>query len=296
MSLDGYFLQTSNSMKKTTKKTSKPSSPSNPDDSGELTEAGANAMDSRLIQALDKITDNLTKVIDTKVATVLEAIKDQTSQLQAVATRVDEAEKRIADVEVVATSSEAKIAFLEKQVRDMREYIDDLDNRGRRCNVRVIGLPENAEGPDPVKFLEKWIPEYLQMTTKDGRLKLDRAHRSLAPKPGPNQRPRPLILRFHNFRDKQRAMEAARRLGSREDHTPREPKVSFFNDYSAEVVRRRKAFDDAKIRLKKMNVDYALLYPATLRVTVDGKQKRVDSPEDAELLVQSLEQRRKGTE
>lgn len=217
-------------------------------------------MDPRLIQALDKIIDNLTKVIDTKVATVLEAIRDQTSQLQAVATRVEEAEKRIADVEDVATSLEAKIASLEKQVSDMRKHIDDLDNRGHRCNKRV--MPENTEGSDPVNFLEKWVSEYLQMTTKDGQLKLDRAHRSLAPKPGPNQHPRPLILKFHNFRDKQRAMEAARRLGSRkssQDAAPREPKVFFFNDYSAEVVRRRKAFDDTKTRLKKMNMDYALL-------------------------------------
>lgn len=200
-----------------------------------------------------------------------------------VATRVEEAEKRIADVEDVARSSEAKIASLEKQVRDMRKHIDDPHT--------------NTEGSDPVNFLEKWVPEYLQMTTKDGRLKLDQAHRSLAPKPGPNQRPRPLILKFHNFRDKQRTMEAVRQLGSCEscqDAAPREPKV-LFNDYSAEVVRRHMAFDDTKTRLKKMNMDYALLYPATLRMTVDGKQKRVDSLENAKLLVRSLEQGRKRT-
>lgn len=137
------------------------------------------------------------------------------------------------------------------------------------------------------------------MTKKDSQLKLDRAHRSLAPKPGPNQPPRPLIQKFYNFRDKQRAMEAACWLGScgsGQDAAPREPKVFFLcNDYSAKVVWRRKAFDNTKTRLKKMNMDYALLYPATLRVTVDGKQKRVDSPEDAELLVWSLEQGRKGT-
>ena len=77
-------------------------------------------------------------------------------------------------------------------------------------------------------FLEKLVPEYLLTTTKDSQLKLGRAHRSSATKPGPNQCPRPLILRFHNFRDKQRAKEAAHQLGSREsnqdDSSPREPK------------------------------------------------------------------------
>lgn len=80
-------------MKKTMRKPAKSTSSSSPGDSGELTDASASAMDPRLIQALEKITDNLTKVIDTKVATVLEAIRDQTSQLRAVATRVEEAEK-----------------------------------------------------------------------------------------------------------------------------------------------------------------------------------------------------------
>ena len=294
MSLDHYFRQNSESMKKASKKVVK-TTPEGTGVSGELAVASP-GMEPNIIQALDNITDKLTMVIDTKVSTVLEAIKEQTAQLQAIAARVGEAEKRISDVEDTTIASEARIASLEKQVRDMFEHIDDLDNRGRRCNVRVVGIPEGSEGTNPVEFLETWIPEHLQMTVKDGRLKLDRAHRSLAPKPSQNQRPRPFILKFHNFQDKQRVMDAARRLGSRgqDDATARKPKVSFFNDYSAEVVRRRKAFDDTKTRLRKINVIYALLYPATLRVTVDGKQKRFDSPKDAALLAQSLEEGRKG--
>lgn len=147
--------------------------------------------------------------------------------------------------------------------------------------------------------LRKWIPEYLRMDTKTGRLKLDRAHRSLAPKPSTGQRPRPLIVKFHNFTDKQRMMEAARRLGTRrsnqDDPTCKGPKISFFNDYSAEVVRRRKAFDDIKARLRKINMDYALLYPATLKVTVNGTQRRFDTPKEAASLLHSLEQGREDT-
>ena len=71
--------------------------------------------------------------------------------------------------------------------------------------------------------------------------------------------------------------------------------MSFFNDFSAKVVRRHKAFDDTKTRLKNMNTNCTLLYSATLRVTVDGKQRRFDLHEDAELLIQSLEQGHNGT-
>lgn len=59
-------------------------------------------------------------------AKVLEAIMEQTCQLRAVTALVREAEKRIADVEAVAASSDA---------RPMLEHNDDLDNWGCRCNT-----------------------------------------------------------------------------------------------------------------------------------------------------------------
>ncbi len=181
--------------------------PDNAENEGELgatseipsMDVSSGSMEPGIVQALDRITDNLIKVIDTKISTVLEAIKEQTSQLQAVAARVGEAEKWIADVETAATSSKMKLAHLKKQVHDMREHIDDLDNRGCRCNIGIVGVPEGSEGSDSVKCFEKWIPEYLRMDTKAGQLKLDWAHRSLAPKPGAGQRPRPLTVKFQNF-------------------------------------------------------------------------------------------------
>ncbi|CDQ75895.1 unnamed protein product [Oncorhynchus mykiss] len=84
-------------------------------------------------------------------------------------------------------------------VCEMAEHIDDLDNRGRRCNIRVVGLSENSEGSRSVKFFEEWIPGYLQMDTKARCVKLDRAHRSQTSILGPNQRPRPVAIKFHNF-------------------------------------------------------------------------------------------------
>lgn len=111
------------------------------------------------------------------------------------------------------------------------------------------------------------------MDTKRERLKLDCAHRSLAPKSGGDQRPSLLIV---NFTDKQRVMEAALwLLSSRSNHNDpvhKEPRISFFNDYSAEVVQRQKGFDDIKTLRRKMNIDYALLYPAILKVTVKGNR------------------------
>lgn len=244
---------------------------------------------SNFSQALDKLTENITKVIDEKVNTVLAAINDQTVQFQALVERVGQAEERIAGVENSTESLQATMADLQKKVSQMSEHIDDLENRGRRCNLRLVGLQEGAEGSDPVHFFERWLPDYLKIATKAGRIKLDRAHRSLAPLPGPKQRPRPVIIKFHNFTDKQRVLDAARRVGmDPERSTDAGPRISFFNDYSAMVIKKRKAFDDVKRRLQKMKIEYALLYPATLRLTVNGTVKRFASSDDATAFVDSL--------
>ncbi len=230
---------------------------------------------SNFAQALDKLTENITKVIDEKVNTVLSAINDQTVQFQALVERVGEAEEQIASVENLSKSLQATVADLQKKVSDMSAHIDHLENRGRMCNLRLLGLPEGTKGSDPVHFIEKWLPDYLKITTKAGRIKLDRAHRSLAPLPGPAQRPRPVIIKFHNFTDKQRVLNAARHVGTDPERSADAgPKISFFNDYSAMVIKKRKAFDDVKKRLQKMKIEHALLYPATLRLNINGKMKR----------------------
>lgn len=91
---------------------------------------------------------------------------------------------------------QAKVARLEKQISDMADHMDDLDNRSCRCNLRLVRLPEGTEGNNMVTFMETWLPSYLNLTTKSGKIKLDRAHRSLAPKPGTNQYARPIIRKL----------------------------------------------------------------------------------------------------
>ncbi|KAK7881680.1 hypothetical protein WMY93_030089 [Mugilogobius chulae] len=244
-----------------------------------------------IVQALDKVTHNLTKVFEAQIATVLGAIREQTSDIQAISTRIDVAEERIAGVETLANSSEAKLASMEKQIKSMQEHIEDLENRNRRSNVRILGVPEGREGSDPVKFFETWIPRHLQLDAEAGRMKLDWARRAPPSGPYTKQRPRPLMVRFHHLTDKCRVMDAARRLGPRQREDDTQENISFFNDYSADVIRRRKAFDNVKAQLRKFNVSYALLYPATLRVSVDGQQKRFGSPGEAAVFVSTLAQR-----
>lgn len=170
----------------------------------------------------------------TTISTVLETIKKQTSQIVATCIEVDE--KQIVDAEETALASKAGIASLEKQACNMLQHLDDLDNCGCRCRA-YCWLTGGCRGKDPVKLFDTWIPDYLQMMMKGNHVKVDWAHGYMILKTRPNKCPRALILKFHNFRDKQRVMEA-RRLGSlnQDASTSKEFKVSLFSDFSAEVV------------------------------------------------------------
>lgn len=239
------------------------------------------ALDLAFRQTIQEITANITRVIDEKLGPLSQTLQAHAQQLKKIEERTTEAENRISAAEHISETAEMRIQALENQVQSMAEHIDDLENRGRRKNVRVIGLPEDAEGSNPTKFFESWIPDLLGLETKAGRVKIERVHRTLAPKPGPNQRLRPVLIRFHNFADKQRVLDATRRSGT---VRYQESSIMFFQDLSAVVLSKQ----NVKKRLRDKGAKYMMLYPATLKIIHGGETRSFDSPAKAKVFVDTL--------
>ncbi|CAB1459685.1 unnamed protein product [Pleuronectes platessa] len=92
-----------------------------PEDANEVVaevEEPGSAVNPSILLALSKITDNITKSLDVKVNTVLAAISEQTSQIQALATRVGDAETRISGVEDTTDVLQAKVGVGERGLGD----------------------------------------------------------------------------------------------------------------------------------------------------------------------------------
>ena len=66
--------------------------------------SSSSSTDLNILQAMDRITHNITNVIDAKVDTILAAERDQTTQIQALGIPVGEADGRIATVEAMTES------------------------------------------------------------------------------------------------------------------------------------------------------------------------------------------------
>lgn len=85
----------------------------------------------------------------------------------------------------------------------------DLENRFRRNNIRLVGIPEDQEGVSATEFVSGVLQEVLKL---DEKPLLDQAHRTLQAKPKPNQPPRPFVIRVHYFQVRELILRHARQL------------------------------------------------------------------------------------
>lgn len=242
---------------------------------------GAHNLD--VIQKLDMISIDFA----TKIEGVLNAIQDVKRDVRDFSGRMDEAEARISNVEDTVDAEKGKTAALVKQVTVIENKLDDLENQLRRSNLRLVNMPEKVETNDAVTFLEKWLPEALGPDTFPSPLIIERAYR-LPSRSQPNRAatPRVLIVKFLKFQDKNRAIRASRAKGKIlcGGH-----EVMFFPDISTELHRRRRCFDGVKQQLRALNIRYGIVYPAKLRVTIDGQTKEFLSSAEAEKFVQKIQ-------
>lgn len=190
MSLDQLWSKAAGKMppKSTTKKKDAPAASPPVGDAMLAAEANVSPpcvsaeADSGLTRALEVMTANIAVRMDEKLEKMAYGIKTNISQsLKEVTERVSEAEQRILVVEEASADAEKRLLALEKTANELTERLHDYENRGRRKNLWVIGLPEKLEGTNATKFMETWIPQILQLDTKAGRVKLERAHRLLGP-------------------------------------------------------------------------------------------------------------------
>ncbi|KAL7860716.1 hypothetical protein AOLI_G00170650 [Acnodon oligacanthus] len=156
-----------------------------------------------------------------------------------------EVETRVFNAEDKLTSAESELAACRKKVEELMEKMDDLENQTRRDN--------------------------------NDHLKINRAHQ-LGPKPEPtSQRPRPVIIKLHSFRDKVRVMSAAKAKEQLmfQDH------LRIQQDFSVCVCQKRRGFSQTCSVLQQRGRKFAMLYPTTLKVFTNAGAMSFSSPKQA---------------
>lgn len=200
---------------------------------------------------------------------------------------VDTLGRRVAAVETTAGDNFDALFKAEKAINELQtlnaalvDRIDDLENRSRRVNLHIINVPEDSEtkgDSDMMTFVSTLLKD------KMGNLftsppELERAHRAMVQKPKKGQPPRPIIVAFHRFQERDRALRWARQ----NDVVYEGNTLRFYPDFSAHLSKKRAAFKNVKAALYQKGIQFRLLYPASLCVTYGGETLMFETPAEAE--------------
>lgn len=178
----------------------------------------------------------------------------------------------------------AQLSSHESMLDQMQLKLADMEDRSRRCNVRIIGLTEGIEGSNAVQFLTNSLPEWFPSLV-DCRGEIMRAHRIYGDNNKKNRTgPRTMIFNVLRFTTCQSILRAAKK----DPVTIEGRRIRFAPDYSGYTLKRRQAFSHAMDTARAKGVEFSLRYPATLRVKVGGQMESFQSSTDAEEFVNSL--------
>ncbi len=112
------------------------------------------AVDSVLIPALRELHED--------IQATNKSVKELREKLEAIATAAKQTRDRVDSVQADAREDRRTVTDLRNQLERLTEKMTDMEDRSRRNNVRLMGLPEGAEGSNAAGFLRvnlsKWIP------------------------------------------------------------------------------------------------------------------------------------------
>lgn len=206
------------------------------------------------------------------------------TNLKHLSERMEMAEEEIQETRLAVHRTQIQGADHHLMLRNMQRHIEDLDNRGRRNNIRIRGLPE-PEGPEDLHETLQLLFNDLLGDPPDKPLEMDRAHRALRPK-GPPSRPRDVICRVHSFPLKEDIMRKAR---SAKRVVFENTLIQLFPDLSWITLQKRRLLQPLLILLQEKNITYRWGFPFSLTARHQGKSATLRFPEDLENFCDILE-------
>lgn len=251
------------------------------EDAGETSSSGEKTNED-IMKAIISLKSGLYKKIDVVEWT----ISDVKKQVQECTGRIAHAKQRISGAEDNVNELLTKVSTLENTVKTLTNKVDDLECRSRCNNVRLVGLPEKAEGQDATAFLERWLPGVLGLEPWEAPV-IEQAHRiGTLPPNSSTGHPRTLIMKFLNFRDRERVLKAAQIKGK---ILYNNEQVCFHPDLSAGVHKMQRSYDEVQKKLRDKGINkHRIIFPARLLVTHDDRSHLFQTPAEADNFLQSL--------
>ena len=215
------------------------------------------------------------RAIDARFDTITTRLDRMGERLDKQDARILNAEGRVSTLEDTSTTVVRRLERLETRLKTMAIKNEDLEARGRRNSIRIVGIAESTSTGRIDLFVEHLLTELFDRKSFTSNFVVERAHRSLGPRPVPGAPARPIIARLLNFRDRDTVLRLARESGGLRYHNSA---ISIYPDFTMAVQDARRKYTDARVALRKLGIRYGMLYPAKLLIDVDGKAKFFETP------------------
>ncbi|CAH2318646.1 Hypothetical predicted protein [Pelobates cultripes] len=201
----------------------------------------------------EALSDRLGRVVREEVAQLRADVANVEARMAVAETETRALRTDLELTNVTVTKQDADLAFL-------TTWVDDLDNRGRRMNLRVRGVREGGHSENVPEILRLIFAQVLGGQHAP-RIGLIRAHRALRPIPTP------------------------RRMGSirMEGQT-----VSIYQDLSRYTLMARKALRPVTSALQQANIPYRWGYPFSLTARHGQDQLTIRKPDDVQSFLHAL--------
>lgn len=173
--------------------------------------------------------------------------------------RLTEVECRVGDTEDMVRDHTTSLHALTTKVKALAYRAGDSENHNRRNKLRILGLPEGSEDPNPAAFTEHLLHGLLSNLCHRMCLRMSAARGAPGP---PRAPPRTFILCLLNFCDRDLALRESRKIEA----------LRFEGAWLMIFPvlfwwKRRsngKSFDHVKLNLRQRGLKYSMLFSARL--------------------------------
>lgn len=252
-----------------------------PTDGGSINPVTKNDLEALLSKQRESFKADMAVLMQESTESLKVAVDSLGLQVAQFNSRLSKTEAVVGDNFTKLTEMETAVESLQSQTATLLERVDDLENRSRRSNLRVINVPEGSErGQNPAKFMSDLLMEVTGPGVLNAPPEIERAHRSLGPRPGDDnaRKPRAFIVKFLRFQEKEAVLRWARQ--NKLDYGGTELRV--YPDISTALAKKRAAFNPVKSALYQKGIKFRLLHPARLQVSYKNEEHYFDSPRSAQ--------------
>uniref|UniRef100_A0A8C4RX37 L1 transposable element RRM domain-containing protein n=1 Tax=Erpetoichthys calabaricus TaxID=27687 RepID=A0A8C4RX37_ERPCA len=208
-----------------------------------------------------------------------EHIQENVSKLSIFADQLEDVKQtfttRIETAENLAFTADGKATAANSECKKLGDRLAALEDGCRRNNIRIEGLPENHESPNPVKFVAELFSKIIGEDFKSDT-EIAAAYHIRGSN---NSKPRAFIVCFEKLQSKLNVMSL---LKQKQEIIFENKLIRIFPDFSPSTAAKRASFYNIKQRLRKADIRYSLLYPAKLKVEIQGKHYIFTSRKEAD--------------